>query len=199
MPRKVSDYSRSTIYKICCNDPAVTDVYVGSTTSFSKRKYSHKYSCNTTSSKKHNFYVYQFIRANGGWDAWDMVQIEAYNATTKRELEARERHWLETLGATLNKCIPTRTQQEYRENNREKEKEYQKKYLEENKDYHKKYRENNKDKIKETSKKYREENQDKITEGMKKYYENNKEKRNQYQRNYIAKQFAMKLHEFIHS
>ena len=173
MPRKVSDYSRSTIYKLCCNDSAVSDVYVGSTTNFSKRKHSHKYSCNTTSSKKHNLYVYQFIRANGGWDAWDMVQIEAYNATTKRDLEARERHWLEKLGATLNKKVPTRTKKEYRDDKKEA--------------------------IKETNKKWRDENEDKIKEYQKKWNAKNKEKNREYQKKHKAKQFAMKLHEFIHS
>ena len=117
MPRTVSNYSRSTIYKLCCNDPAVSDVYVGSTTNFRRRKYEHKNGCNNKSSKAHNYYVYKFICANGGWDAWNMLQVEAYNATTKRDLEAKERYWLETLGATLNKRVPTRTDQEYRADN----------------------------------------------------------------------------------
>ena len=173
MPRTVSNYANSTIYKLCCNDPAVSDVYVGSTTNFRIRKNSHKSACSNTSSKEHNRYVYQFIRANGGWDAWSMVQVEAYNATTKRDLETRERHWLETLGATLNKLVPTRTQQEWREENKEKKKETDKKW-----------REENKDKEKERHKKWREENKDTEKERHKKWR---------------AKQFALKLHTFIHS
>mgnify|MGYP001009089477 CR=1 FL=1 len=40
MPRpKINDY---IIYKIECNDESVTDVYVGSTANFHKRKNKHK-------------------------------------------------------------------------------------------------------------------------------------------------------------
>ena len=48
-----------------------------------------------------------------------MVEVDNYNATTKREMEARERYWLETLGGTLNTYVPTRTQEEWRKDNRE--------------------------------------------------------------------------------
>jgi hypothetical protein len=180
MPRTVSNYANSTIYKLCCNDPAVSDVYVGSTTNFRIRKNSHKKDCSNTSSKSYNYYVYQFIRENGGWNAWSMVQVEAYNATTKRDLETRERYWLETLGATLNRKVPTRTHQEYREENKER---------------YKNYREENKETEKERQKKWRDENRDKV----KKWREENREKINATQRKCRAKQFAMKLHEFIHS
>ena len=184
MPRTVSNYSNSVIYKLCCNDTAVSAVYVGSTTNFRGRKYAHKSACSNTSDKGHNLYVYQFIRANGGWDTWSMIQIEAYNATTKRDLETRERYWLETLGATLNRKVPTRTQQEYREENKDKKKETDKKW-----------RVENKDKKKETDKKWREENKEKV----KKWHQENKEKAKETKRKWRAKRFAMKLHEFIHS
>ena len=78
-------------------------------------------------------YVYQFIRANGGWDNWDMVELERYNATDKRDLHTRERYWIETLGAALNKIIPTRTKQEYNKEYREENKEKMKEYCEKNK------------------------------------------------------------------
>ena len=34
MEQKVSkvDYSKSVIYKLCCKDPTITDIYIGSTT-----------------------------------------------------------------------------------------------------------------------------------------------------------------------
>ena len=155
----------------------MTDVYVGSTTNFRTRKNQHKSDCSNTSSKAHNFYVYQFIRAklNGGWCEWSMIEVEAYNTTTKRDLEARERHWLETLGATLNKNVPTRSHQEYREENKEKIKETNKKWRDENEEKdkatQKKWREENKDKMKQ----YREENKDKDKERSKKWREENKE------------------------
>ena len=45
MPKTDVDYSNTIIYKICCKDESITDVYVGHTTNFIQRKYSHKISC----------------------------------------------------------------------------------------------------------------------------------------------------------
>ena len=215
MPRKVSDYSQSTIYKICCNDPAVSDVYVGSTTSFSKRKNSHKTSCINARSKQHNTYVYQFIRNNGSWENWNMVEVEAYCASTKRELEARERYWLEQLGATLNKKMPTRTKKQYYDENKEVLNEKKKQYCEKNKEAiketKKQYYEKNKKAIKETKKQYYDKNKEVLNEKKKQYCEKNKEaiketKKQYYNKNkesikqkYRARQFARNLHEFIYS
>ena len=111
--RKDRDYSKSIIYKICCNDLKVKDVYVGSTTNFKERKHHHKTSCCNEKSKKNHYKVYQFIRANGGWSNFDMILLEQYDAKTKLELLARERYWYEELKATLNTCVPARTDSEY--------------------------------------------------------------------------------------
>jgi hypothetical protein len=56
------NYSKGLIYKLCCNDPTVKDVYVGSTTNFSRRKAQHKFSCINENKKGYNFPVYKFIR-----------------------------------------------------------------------------------------------------------------------------------------
>jgi len=42
MPRKIINYTNTIIYKIVCNDLNITDLYVGSTTDFTNRKYNHK-------------------------------------------------------------------------------------------------------------------------------------------------------------
>ena len=123
------NYSNSIIYKLCCNNTDITDIYIGSTTNFSRRKCQHKSKCNTS-----NFTVYQFIRANGGWSAWDMVQIEQYEAQDKHNLHARERHWIEQLKPGLNQRIPTRTVLEWREEHKDQKKKYDKQYREQNKD-----------------------------------------------------------------
>lgn len=54
------------------------------------------------------------MRANGGWDNWDMVEIEKYNATDKQDLHKRERYHIETLKAVLNCELPGRTIKEYK-------------------------------------------------------------------------------------
>ena len=159
------DYSNSFIYKLSCNDLKVTEIYVGSTTNFKNRKKQHKTNCNSEKREQYNYRVYQFIRSNGGWDNWDMVLVESYEAQNKLSLHARERYWLETLKATLNCQIPSRTHAEYYRDNKEeiigKQKEYQK---------------SNRDKIAEHSKEYYVNNRELISERQKEYYESNKER-----------------------
>jgi len=155
---KVRDYSKSIIYKLCCKNPNITEIYVGSTTNFIKRKYKHKSDCNNNSetNKKYNYYVYKFIRDNGGWDNWSMIQIIECSCENKKQLESKERYYIELLKSSLNGKIPTRTDREYREDNKNKMKEYLKEW-----------RLENKDKVKERKKESYLENKDKILEYQK--------------------------------
>jgi hypothetical protein len=86
----------------------VTDVYVGSTTDFTRRKYCHKHHCNKINSKKYDFNVYQAIRSNGGWENWSMILVENFPCESVNESHARERFWCEELGANLNKQVPNK-------------------------------------------------------------------------------------------
>ena len=133
------NYSNSIIYKLCCNDPAVLDIYVGSTTSFRARKCAHKNTCHNENNKDYQYYLYQFIRANGGFSNWDMIQIERYDAKDKLDLLARERHYLELLGATLNRNVPGRTMKEYYRDTKEERSVYEKQYYKEHKQKHNEY------------------------------------------------------------
>jgi hypothetical protein len=107
------------VYKLCCNDPTITEIYVGSTRSWARRKNQHKSRCNNENSKKYIIYVYQFIRENGGFSNWSMISLYNGQFENKRELERKEREYIEELQSTLNKQIPTRTQKEYNEDNKE--------------------------------------------------------------------------------
>jgi hypothetical protein len=162
----IVDYSKAIIYKLCCNNTDVSEIYIGSTTSFRKRKNSHKTSCNNSNNSKYNYKVYQFIRANGGFDNWSMIQIEPYNATDKRNLETRERYHVDLLKPKLNSVIPTRSKKEqqkiYYHNNQADIQEQQKIYYQ-----------NNQAHIKEKTKIYREKNQALVQENNKIYRENN--------------------------
>ena len=115
MPLKVIDYGNTHFYKLCCRDVEIKDVYVGHTTDFNRRKKSHKHDCSHINSSKHNLYVYQFIRDKGGWSNWDMILIEARSCGNALEARKIEREFVEDLGATLNKVVPSRTNSEYRE------------------------------------------------------------------------------------
>lgn len=202
MPKVEADYSNTIIYKLCCNDPTITDFYVGHTTNFVQRKHSHKTNCCNKNATNHNLAVYQCIRANGGWDNWDMIQIEAYNCNNKRDASARERYWIETLKSNLNANNPIATDEEkeqqkkmsyernkeqilqkakeHYEENKEHKLEYQKQYTEENKEeiaqHQKEYREKNKEKLAEQKKIYREAHKEEATKAQKAWREANKEK-----------------------
>jgi len=150
MPRKDIDYSKMCIYKIVCKDFQVTSLYIGSTTDITKRRSKHKYNCNNLNSKEYNFKVYETIRANGGWDNWNVVVIENIpDCINGEQARTRERFWFETLSAYLNMIRPIVTDDE----NKELQKEY-----------NKKYRVENKEKIIEKGKEYHKENRDKILE-----------------------------------
>ena len=186
MPLTAIDYSKTFIYKLCCKDPTITDIYIGHTTNVVKRRQQHKYSCNKDTKKDYNYYVYQFIRNNGGWDNFEMIVLVELNCKDKNEALREERKYLEELKATLNKQIPTRTYKEYRpiytEQNKEKIAEQRKEYYEENKEIivkqQQEYREQNRDKILEQkkayAKKYREQNRDKCIEADRRYREKQK-------------------------
>jgi hypothetical protein len=153
MPQKEIDYLNTIIYKIVCNELSVIDIYVGHTTDFIKRKYSHKTRCNNIDDKRHFLKLYKYMRDNGGWDNFTMIEIEKYPCKDGNEARARERYWLETLSSSLNISIPHRTRQETSHAHYEKNKE---KIIHYNtvirKDYHDNYYIENKDEIRKRSK-----------------------------------------------
>ena len=179
------------VYKLCSNETNISDIYIGSTRNFRQRKCGHKQICNNSSNEHHNVYVYQFIRNNGGWSNWSMISLYSGEFENKKELEQKEREFIETFESALNCKIPTRTKKEYYEDNKEQLLEKKKQYYENNKEEtlitNKKYRDNNKEKLAIISKKYRSENKDDLKNKKKQYYENNKEaienKKKQYYEN----------------
>ena len=154
MPKDIINYSATIIYKIVCKDLNITDIYVGHTTNFIKRKASHKSNCNNPNSEKYSLKVYTIIRDNGNWENWDMIEIEKYNCNDRNEAAARERYWYEILQAKLNTDYPNRTNKEYRDCNKEKKKEYHIKNKEKINEKTREYYINNKEKIKERKSKF---------------------------------------------
>ncbi len=146
MPRTPIDYSKTLIYKLVHNeDYDNANIYIGSTTDFIKRKNSHKSCCNSEKQKGYNEKKYQYIRENGGWNEWNMIEIEKFLCNDKREAEAREEYWRCHFNSQLN---------------------MRKAYITdvEKKEWDKEYYKNNKDKILKYSKEYKEQNKDKILE-----------------------------------
>jgi hypothetical protein len=184
------NYSNSSIYKLCCLDPLITDIYIGSTINYARRKNGHKGSCNNKTNKNYDIYVYRFIRDNGGWGNWDMVEIERYNAADKLDLHKRERHWIETLLSTLNKSLPahTITNKEYYVLNKpaisQKNREWKERHKVSLKKHNADYYTKNKDTIREAQRIYRDRNKDKIREQKAKAYLQNKDTIRERQRIY---------------
>ncbi len=99
------DYSNSVVYLLGRKD-GTGEYYVGSTCNLQRRRWTHKHSCNDPKERNHNYPVYQHIRANGGWDEWDMRVLEQVHCESREELELRERHWYDQLKPTLNTQAP---------------------------------------------------------------------------------------------
>ena len=128
-------YQNSIIYKLCHqNDLNNENIYIGSTTNFRTRKNRHKLRTTNKDTDGYNVFVYQFIRDNGGWDEWQMIPIEVFPCNGKEELEIRERYHIELLKSKLNKIIPTRTQKEYKKENKQKIKHINKEYYQQTKE-----------------------------------------------------------------
>ena len=150
MPKNIINYDNTIIYKLCCNDMTIKDIYVGHTTNFIKRKQCHKNCCNSPQNKKHHLYKYEFIRNNGGWNNWSMIEIIKLKCVDVYDACRIERDYIEELGATLNKYMPIIFEIEKKEHAKE---------------YYKIYNEVNKHKLKEYAKKYYKERNKEIREG----------------------------------
>eukprot|EP00952_Eustigmatos_sp_NYUAD-ZCMA_P003117 13554-Eustigmatos_ZCMA.PRE.1 len=132
------NYADGKIYKLECS--VTGKVYVGSTTQkLAPRKDQHiqGFKMWKRGHKKH-MSSYEVVE-NGNFE---IMLIEAFPCSSKKELEARERHHIESM-TCINRYIPGRTQEEWNEANKDRIKqlnrEYEKsakrqEYLEVNKD-----------------------------------------------------------------
>ena len=156
--QEVRNYS---MYKICPKNINLNYCYIGHTSDFNSRKYQHKLACINEEHNKVHLKIYQTIRQHGGWDEWEMIEIEKFNDKTKLEARMREQELIKEYDANLNLLNAYITEQERASI---------KKTITE------KYREENKELLKEQTKKYKQEHKEIIAEQMKKYRAENKEK-----------------------
>ncbi len=116
----MTDFSKTVMYKIVCNDLNVKECYVGHTINMVKRKCVHKSACNNEKNKSHNLKIYQIIRENGGWDNWTMILVEKFPCEDKYQACKKEREIVEELAAKKNALYRYLTEEDL--------KEYDKKY-----------------------------------------------------------------------
>ena len=126
------DYTHSKIYKIIDNTNG--NIYIGSTTqSLSQRLGNHTKDYKRYCNGGFHFVSSFEIIKNGNYE---IILIQEVNCSNKEQLHKIEREHIEA-NECINLRIPSRTQKEY-------------------KDAQKKYRDENKNRMKEYQKKYRE-------------------------------------------
>ena len=163
MPKVPIDYTNTIIYKLVHKDDLYDEnIYTGHTTDMRNRRYKHKDSCNHPNNAAYNQKKYKYIRENGGWDEWLMIEIEKYPCKDRPEAIARERVIQAEMEAKLNSDIAGRTPKEWWEDNKER--------------------------LKILNKEWRTNNKDYLNEKMKDYRKNNLEKMREYDRNRPDKQ-----------
>lgn len=181
------NYQNGKVYKIVCNTTGLQ--YFGSTCEplLSRRLHQHKNALHAESAKRKS--KSHLVLEN---DNYEIILVEYYPCSSKDELHARERFYIENYEC-VNKAIPIRYEGErsvlykkYYEDNKECLLNKMKLYAESHKDaiamYRKQYREEHSDELKESGKKnkrkYREEHLVKLRESEKKNSKKYREKKN---------------------
>ena len=122
------DYSRGKIYKITSGEMT----YIGSTCepTLAKRLANHV-KCYKSWLNTQQYYTTSFSLIETG--QYEITLVELCPCNSKDELTARERFYIET-NECVNKKIPARTKQEWREDTREENKMKQQIYRDTNRD-----------------------------------------------------------------
>ncbi len=172
---------KGIIYKIVCNETG--EVYYGSTQqSLNKRMSNHKSKCKCWKETNGRDYTTSFQIIERGNYSYSL--IETVECEDRRQLEARERYYIEN-NECVNEKIPCRTNKEYRDTHKEQIRAYENSHKDRKQIYNKEYRDLHKDKISEYNKVFWEQNKDQLqlnrknSDRDKKYYEANKQKINE--------------------
>jgi hypothetical protein len=165
MPKLPTDYSKTIIYKLVHKeDYDNANIYIGSTTDFIRRKNNHKTVCNSEKTIGHNDKKYQYIRDNGGWECFNMIEIEKHNCNDGNEARAREEYWRCHFNSRLNMIRSYRTDEERKEQSKDRYKKHYEANKEKRLEYHKQYYKANKEKRIEYQKKYNYNKKNNITD-----------------------------------
>lgn len=168
----MADYKNGKIY--CIKSHKTDMVYVGSTTQkLCRRMTDHRCEYKKwVNGKPYYATSFEIIKLN---DAY-IELLEIFPCSCRQELHKKEGEYIKNTKKCVNKRIPGRTKKEWRENNKDKIKEYLKKNKDKIAKIQKEWNKNNKDKIAKIGKKYREKNKDKIAKRGKEYREKNRDK-----------------------
>jgi len=164
------------MYKIQPKNQALNFSYIGHTSNFNKRCETHKRNTtNIKDCKHHHLKVYQTIRDNGGWDEWEIIEIEKYLCNDKIKARMREQELMISHNTNLNTCKAFITEDERKKRKQEITNKYKASHVELIKEQQQQYKQDHKDVIKEQMRAYRQEHKVELYEQKKAYMEANKE------------------------
>ena len=116
-------YENTIVYKIKCKDPLVPDFYLGYST-FTLVHVAKMFEVRCKHDNK--WPVCEFVRQHGGFQNWVFERLDSKPCTTSLEARTELRRHFNASPPSLNKQLPTRTNKEYAQG--EKNKKAQKTY-----------------------------------------------------------------------
>jgi len=158
-----------SMYKIVPKNKESIYCYVGHTADFNKRNDDHNNCATNTNNSKHHQLVYQTIYKNGGWDAWEMIEIEKYICSTRLQSRMREQQLIIEHNANINTLRAFITEDERKKRKQEITNKYKAEHVELIKEQQKQYKQEHKDVIKEQMRKYRQENKEEVYKKQQEY------------------------------
>jgi hypothetical protein len=104
--RKRNPLDSFCLYSIRPKCPNDTNLYIGSTVCFNRRKTQHKKAVTNKRGGTYYCILYRYIRKCGGWDNFTMEKILDYPCETKHEGLLKEKEYIIKHEATLNSVMP---------------------------------------------------------------------------------------------
>jgi hypothetical protein len=104
--RKRNPLDSFCLYSIRPNNPDDTNLYIGSTVNFNRRKQQHKKAVSNRRGGTYYCILYRYIRKCGGWDNFTMEKILDYPCETKQQGLLKEKEYIIKHEATLNSIMP---------------------------------------------------------------------------------------------
>lgn len=89
--------------------------YIGSSKNFKNRMKCHKSNCYNENQKAYNYFIYQYIRQHGGWDAFTKEIIHTCEVADDTEQRKVEQEWIKNNECKLNIYKSYETEEERKE------------------------------------------------------------------------------------
>ena len=96
-----------TVYKIASKNPELTCCYIGSTKDLKQRTIQHKSNCINIHSPTYHYRIYQYIRENGGFNNFEIINLRDVDIDGDETKGYFERMYFEIYGG-FSKCLNQR-------------------------------------------------------------------------------------------